>query len=747
MSSLIFTQRSDLPERDQGDISVFELVSQYNNVLQALIDKHAPKVTRTIIIRPNTEWYSTAIRDAKQDKRRLERYWRCSGLEIDRQIFLNQCRVVQNLINTTKTSYYQGLILENPNDHKYLANLTRKLLNVSTENPLPSHTSLQELTEKFAYFYDDKLERARSDLRSKQSNPTDMLVPEHETADNNSVCVQNDSSHSSTMIDTSHSEDVISHNSEDSNAKWSTFRLQDEGEMSKVIAGSNTKHCDIDPIPTWLLKKCVDELLPIITRIVNMSLEQGIMPSNLKEALLSPKIKKLILDCEIFNHYRPLYNLTYISKVIEKVVCTQLVDFLIEQDLYDTFQSAYREGHSTETTLLKLNNDLMIAVDSHFAVAMACTDLSSAFDTVDHSNLLLTLKERLGIGGVVLEWLKSYLEGRKYKVNIHGTKSSPHPFKYGVPQGSILGPVLFTIYILPLGDIIRKHDLDYEFYADDGNLYVIFKPKCDSNKRFTRDRLEACIAEMRQWMTDNWLTFNDVKTEFIILSSRFAPKVDYPPFHVGEELITPSVSVRNLGFIFDSGLSYVEQVTNVVKLSYMEIRKLAAIRKNLTQEAAEILTHSFITSRLDYCNSLYFGLPQYLIDKLQHVQNSAARLITRLLKYDHITTTLSNLHWLPVYLRIQFKINLTTYKALNNPKAPKYIKDMLEKHHSNLRSADDPLRLKPKRVNMVNYGQRAYSYAAPLLWNDLPLTIRQSKSVDVFKSSLKTHYFKQHFGE
>ena len=136
------------------------------------------------------------------------------------------------------------------------------------------------------------------------------------------------------------------------------------------------------------------------------------------------------------------------------------------------------------------------------------------------------------------------------------------------------------------------------------------------------------------------------------------------------------------------------------------------------------------------------------MDKLQYVQNSAARLITRLFKYDHITPTLFNLHWLPVYLRIQFKINLITYKALNKM-APIYITDMLDKPKAkskNLRSSDDPLRLKTKRVNMVNYGQRAYSYAAPLLWNELPLTIRQCKTVADFKSKLKTHYFKQHFG-
>ncbi len=176
----------------------------------------------------------------------------------------------------------------------------------------------------------------------------------------------------------------------------------------------------------------------------------------------------------------------------------------------------------------------------------------------------------------------------------------------------------------------------------------------------------------------------------------------------------------------------------------MELRRLAGIRKNLTKDAAEALAHSFISTRLDYCNSLYYGLPQYLIEKLQYVQNSAARLICGTYKFDHITPVLFSLHWLPVYLWIQYKINLITYKALKKM-APRYIQDMLQPHESNLRSANDPLRLKLIRVNKVNYGERAYSYAAPLLWNDLPLNIRKCDTVDSFKSNLKTYYFKQHF--
>ena len=159
--------------------------------------------------------------------------------------------------------------------------------------------------------------------------------------------------------------------------------------------------------------------------------------------------------------------------------------------------------------------------------------------------------------------------------------------------------------------------------------------------------------------------FNDGKTEFMILSSRFSPSVTFSDIHIGDEFVSTSDIARNLGFIFDSGMSLTPQVNNTVKTSFGEIRKLSMIRKSLTEEATKTVVHAFVTTRLDYCNSLYFRLPDCQIRKLQNVQNSAARIISGAWKYDHITPVFKELHWLPVYLRIQYKIILLTYKSLN----------------------------------------------------------------------------------
>ena len=310
--------------------------------------------------------------------------------------------------------------------------------------------------------------------------------------------------------------------------------------------------------------------------------------------------------------------------------------------LDETLQSAYKEQHSCETALLRVQNNILMALDSRKSVILLLLDLSAAFDTVDHEILLRRLHSKFGF--------RSYLTGRTQFVRINGTNSSVHYLKYGVPQGSVLGPLLY----LTLGDIIRKHGIDFHLYAVDTQLYIAFSFEKDVELSLAIDRIERCLVDVSNWMAVNKLKFNTDKTLLVVHQSQFRPISLRPFITIGVDTITPSDKARNIGVTYDTHLTLSYHVNDVVKKAFYHLKNIAKISKYISAETTEILIHCFFTSKLDFCIALLDGLPKYQINKLQNVQNTAARIIARLRKYDHI----KNLHWLPVEQRIVFKTNL-----------------------------------------------------------------------------------------
>ena len=287
--------------------------------------------------------------------------------------------------------------------------------------------------------------------------------------------------------------------------------------------------------------------------------------------------------------------------------------------------------------------------------------------------------------------------------------------------------------------------MSFHIYADDVQLYLSFQPKSPSSSSAATS-VELCIQDIKSWMSANKLKLNDRETEFILLGRR-NHLADTPLQHLstGDSSAEPSSVIRNLGVFFDQELSMKSHISSVCRTAYFHLRNVARTRKFITDDAAKSLVHAFITSRIDYCNSLLFGVPQSSLAKLQHVQNSAARLVMRKKKYDHITPTLVDLHWLPVAHRIKFKLLLLIFKSLHGM-SPGYICDLLQPYHPPraLRSADASL-LQVPLTRLVTCGDRAFSVSGPKLWNSLPSNLRNSSNLFSFKSGLKTHLFKEAF--
>ena len=390
-------------------------------------------------------------------------------------------------------------------------------------------------------------------------------------------------------------------------------------------------------------------------------------------------------------------------------------------------------------------NDILLKMNSQHVTLLVLLDLSAAFDTVDHNILLDRLQRDLGLHGTVLEWFRSYLSERCQQISIDSSISKRFSLGCGVPQGSCLGPLLFVIYSSGLFRIVEQHLPHVHCYADDTQLYLSFKPNNEQAHDEALFAMEQCICDIRNWLTRSRLLLNDDKTEFLVIGTRQQlSKLKSTVVDVGEHSIEPSVSVSNLGTIFDNSLSMNEHINKTCKASFYHIHNIRRISKYLTLECMKTLVHAFVLSRIDYCNSLLYGLPKYQIAKLQRVQNIAARLIMKTTRYDHITPVLFELHWLPVAQRISFKILIIVFKAIHGT-APSYLRELVQVRNCSaygLRSNTSLLLERPKGRMLSTLGARSFYSAAPSLWNSLPAHVRQISSFLNFKNALKTHLFR-----
>ena len=506
------------------------------------------------------------------------------------------------------------------------------------------------------------------------------------------------------------------------------------------------KSCDLDPIPTKLLYDNLDVLLPTITNLINLSLSTGSVPCDLKTAIVRPLLKKPSLDKEQLKNYRPVSNLPFLSKVLEKVVLAQLLSHLQSNNLCNPLQSAYRAGHSTETVLLRVVNDILAALDVDKLSVLLLLDLSAAFDTIDHQILLSRLDTVFGIRSTALDWFRSYLSDRKQFVMVDNSSSATVPLQYGVPQGSVLGPLLFVLYTTPLSGVISKHSVSHKLFADDTQLQKSFYPHEYSDMTHS---LSSCVTDVKDWMTENQLKLNDDKTEALLFPLRQTATATLPSSIVlGTNDIPFSFAVRDLGFTLDSNLSMKEHVKKTCQTAYFELRRISSVRHYLSDSAVKTLVTSCVLSRLDYCNSLLMGAPVTVVQPLQRVQNSAARLILKASRFDSSTSLLYELHWLPISERIKYKVACLCFNIISGT-APPYLREILQLYSPSrtLRSSADTRLFRIPRYKRMIHGFRSFSHYGPFIWNSLPYNIRHSSDLVLFKSKLKTHLFSLYFSD
>ena len=236
--------------------------------------------------------------------------------------------------------------------------------------------------------------------------------------------------------------------------------------VKECILSSSPNSCELDPIPSKLLIECLDSILPSLTDLINSSLASGISPQCFKSVLVTPILKKKCLDHNNLSNYRPDSNLCFIAKILEKPVLSQVSSYLNSHNHYNTCQSAYSPGHSTEAAPLKVVNDLLLSLNKGNISVLTLIDVSSAFDTIDNTILVHRPHTDFGFTDDILQWFSSYLTDRTHYVSLSNHCSDFTPVHSGVPQGSVIGPILFTMYIKPLSAIIDSHFIMHHSFAD-----------------------------------------------------------------------------------------------------------------------------------------------------------------------------------------------------------------------------------------------------------------------------------------
>jgi len=373
--------------------------------------------------------------------------------------------------------------------------------------------------------------------------------------------------------------------------------------------------------------------------------------------------------------------------------------------------------------------------------ALILLDFSAAFDCVDHCILLKVLQDSFGISGTILNWFLSYLSNRTQYVRINLLISSIASVFFGVPQGSVLGPLLFILYTSALSAIASRHGIEIHLYADDTQLYVHLRLNEVAN---ATKRLRACIDDIMLWSLSMRLKLNPSKSELIWFdrSSKLLQCTELS-LSTSSSLLSPASTVRDLGVILDSALSLKPQIAAISRACLFHLRRIRQLRSTLDSASLKTLIHCLILTRLDYCNSVLYGLPECTLLPLTRILHQAARLCLGLSYRDHITPALRSLHWLPVCERIRFKLALLMYRACTDH-LPSYLSSMVTpcnsvKGRSSLRSASDGKYVVPG--TRLVFGRRSFTVAGPSIWNSLPPHVRNSLSETVFRSKLKTYLF------
>ena len=679
------------------------------------MDEQCPLLEKTVKQRSSISryWFTDDLKILKRRKRQLEREWKKCKCFYHKERYDDITKLYKDALDIERSRFCTKNIIDNKSDPKELYKSLRNLMGDNDSSVYPTAISDNHLADDMADFYVNKINTIRLDIEKAQQNSGNKMYGEE----------------NSNIIPSSRLEN---------------FEPLSEENVIDLIKNMNNKSHPDNPIPAWFIKEQPEVFAPLFRSVINKSFEESNFPSSLKHGTVSPVIKDKNIDHDIKKNYRPVTNIPFLPKLVERAANQQLQSYLLNNNLYPQRQSAYRAAHSCETTMFNVVNNIKKSISQKKVVMLVLLDLSSAFDTIDQDILLFKLYYHFGISGSVLNWLKSYLKGRTFSVRIRNVNGKTCLLIYGVPQGTVLGPLLFVLYINDIESVGNKHGVSIDLYADDSQWYISFSP-LDERSAAVRN-MQECMADLKLWMEGNYLKVNFDKTDVLFLGDPLYCKIfdDHLSCSIqGEHFLYKAGSyVESLGIQLDSATSMNRMVSSTIKSCYFQLKKLGGIKRHLDIDLKLAVIQSYVLSRLDFCNSLYSNISITLLKKLQSLLNACARFIYGIPNRNrNVMDYLKRSHLLPVKYRIMFKVCLIAFKIINQL-APAYLQTTINLKLPDITSNTRLLRstLDFYKVELPQH-ENTLEYTMAKHWNNLPISVRSHNNVNMFKKDLKTHYF------
>ena len=680
--------------------SVNDKVTVFENIFTELLDTFAPYRTFTIKKPFSTPWLTSEISDVMRER------------------------------DSNKAHFNKTGNISSHNKYKFLRNKVTSMMRQSQKNLFNNTINSKVKSSKDFYTAVKKL-NVISDKKNKGAVNFPANILNQTFVHNNNFFVDDD--FIDERIKTLYDKTVPC-------IHKFTFSEVTEIGVKKVTKSINSMSVDVDNINSYVIKLILDRICGILAHIINESFIQEIFPDRWKKAIIKP-IPKVSIPLS-GNDFRPISLLPTLSKIIEKIVNIQIVQYLVKFDLLDPYQSAYKKNHSTLTALLKLNEDIFEALDDSEITLLVLLDFSKAFDTVNHK-LLLAKLDILGFQSNVCGWVRSYLSGRSQMVKTDTEESEWEEIKNGVPQGSILGPLLFTILVSDMRMTIWNGS--YLTYADDTNLY--WETPADMVNNSISDA-NTVLNNISNYCVNNRLVLNVGKCKYIIMGSRPAIKkvnnIQLDAVKINNIVLERVREAKVLGVTYDEILSFKKQVNLSVSKAVGNFLQFARYKRFLSADSKITLCQSLVLSQFSYCDIIYASKDAYLEKKVQNIQNMCLRFIFNIKKRNHTDyiPLLKKLSWLNMKEKTIKNGLVLMYKILNGL-APNYLSDFItltsDIHNINTRRRNNSIYISKTITSKIH--RKSFYFLIANIYNSLPLNIKQSTSLSSFKKAIQKFIF------